>query len=183
MIKRPTTSALIAIALIAVGAALRVARDAGWVPLPPNVAPISAMAILSGLALPRRYALVVPLTAMLMSDLIIGFYTLPVMISFGLSNYIGHVLRRSPTVRLTLAASLSGSVLFFLLTNGAVWAFQTMYPHTIVGLGQAYLAGLPFFRNTLLGDLGFTALLVGGYASAVVYLRHRLTTAISTLHG
>ncbi len=187
MIRRPSTSTLVAIGLIVFGAVLRVARDAGWIPLPPNVAPISAMALLSGIALPRRLTFVVPLAAMLASDLVIGFYSLPVMVAvyaaFAVTNIIGLRLRHRVGAGRVIGASLISSTIFFLVTNAAVWQWQHMYPHTLIGLGQSYLAGLPFFRNTVLGDLVFTGLLVGSYRAIVVYLRERQPLATTSING
>lgn len=172
--------------LILLGATIRVLRDAGIVALPPNVAPITAMAIFSGAVLPRRLAFVLPLTAMLASDLLIGFYALPVMVavyaSFAISNLIGFLVRGRRTARL-LGASLLASTVFYLVTNAAVWAFESMYTHDLTGLGQAYVAGLPFFRNTLLGDLGFTATFFGLYQLGVVYWSRRQAISTSPTHG
>jgi hypothetical protein len=64
------------------------------------------------------------------------------------------------------AAALSGSIMFFVVTNFAVWAMDDMYPHTGAGLAICYTAALPFFRNALAGDLFFTAVLFGGLAMA-----------------
>lgn len=187
MIRRPSTSTLVVIGLVIGGAVIRVARDAGWLPLPPNVAPIAAMALLSGAVLPRRLTFVVPLAAMLVSDLVIGFYSLPVMISvyisFALSNIIGTRLRQRLQVGRVIGASLVGSLVFFLITNAAVWAFQSMYPHTLFGLGQSYLLGLPFFRNTVLGDLVFTGLFVVSYRAIVVYFRQHQLLATRPING
>lgn len=184
---RLSSSTRIVLILIALGAGIRIFRDAGFIPLPPNVAPISALALFSGALLPRRLTFVVPLTAMLMSDLVIGFYRLPVMMAvyaaFALSTLIGHQLQRQRTTPMLIGASLIGSVLFFLITNGATWAFESMYAHTPSGLFQAYLAGVPFFRNTVLGDLGFTALLFGVYELSVVYLRQRAALTPRAING
>jgi hypothetical protein len=54
------------------------------------------------------------------------------------------------------------SLAFFLLSNGAVWAFSGMYPLTGQGLTQCYIAALPFLDKTVLGDLFWTAVLFGG---------------------
>jgi hypothetical protein len=55
------------------------------------------------------------------------------------------------------------SILFFLLSNGAVWAFSGMYPLNPSGLAQCYVAALPFLEKTMLGDLFWTGVLFGGY--------------------
>jgi hypothetical protein len=177
-----STSALVAIGLILLAVASRVARHFGWLELPPNVAPITAVAMFSGAFLPRRLTFVVPLTAMLVSDMLIGFYTLPVMIAvyacFAISNLFGLRLRTRRSIMRLAGWTLAGSTIFFLVTNAAVWAFEGMYPHTVPGLGQAYVAGLPFFRNTVLGDLGYSAVLFGTYALAVVYWRRQHTNVV-----
>lgn len=173
-----------AIGLIVIGAGLRVFRHFGFFPLPPNVAPVSALALFSAVNLPRKYAFVVPLGLMALADIFIGFDLLPITISiygcFAVSYFLGRWLSRRVTVRRLVLVSLSGSVLFFVVTNAAVWAFSTIYPHTGAGLMASYVAGLPFFRNTVLGDLGYTGLFFGLYQLAVVYSRRRLTVAV---HG
>lgn len=170
-----STSTVLAVGLIFLAVASRVARHYGLLDLPPNVAPITAVALFSGVVLPRRYTFIVPLAAMLLSDLFIGFYTLPVMLAvyacFAISNVLGLALRRRQTPARIFGFSLIGSVVFFLVTNAAVWAFQTMYPHTVSGLMQAYSAGLPFFRNTVVGDLGYSIVLFGSYAAVMLYSR------------
>jgi hypothetical protein len=55
------------------------------------------------------------------------------------------------------AAALASSTSFFLLSNGVVWLKSTMYPHTAAGLGDCYVAGLPFYRNDLASTLVFSA--------------------------
>jgi hypothetical protein len=68
------------------------------------------------------------------------------------------------------AASLGGSLLFFVVTNFAVWLTGQMYPMTGAGLGTCYVAAIPFFRNTVLGDVFFATVLFGGLA----FLENRL---------
>jgi hypothetical protein len=62
----------------------------------------------------------------------------------------------------TFTASLAASVLFFLVTNFASWSSGMMpYPMNAGGLIQAYIAGLPFLFNGVLGDLFYTSVLFG----------------------
>lgn len=168
---------LYALGLIFIGAALRVLRHVGLVALPPNVAPVSALAMLSAVALPRRYAFVVPLSLMLVADVLIGFdfwpITLSIYASFAVSYLLGQWVRRHRSTARVLMASLAGSIVFYGVTNAAVWAFGSIYVHTLAGLGQSYMAGLPFFRNTVLGDLGYAGLFFGLYQVAVVYSQRR----------
>jgi len=83
-------------------------------------------------------------------------------------NWVAALLQEAGSTRLnclgTAGAALAGSVLFFLITNFGVWWFQSLYPHTLDGLIACYVAAIPFFRNTLLGDLLYTAVLFGGFA-------------------
>lgn len=176
-----------ALGLIALGAGLRVARHVGWLALPPNVAPVSALAMFSAVTLPRKYALVVPLGLMLLADAFIGFDILPITLSvyacFAVSYVLGQRLRARLSVGRMVVMSLVGSILFFLVTNAAVWQFGTMYARTWAGLGQSYLAGLPFFRNTVLGDLGYSGLFFGLYQLIVVYSKRATRSALESTHG
>ncbi len=140
-------------------------------PHPANFAPIGAIAIFGGAILPRRWALSLPLAAMIVSDLIIGLHPL-VWVTWGsflvialASNHFLHKINPSRVI----GASLSASVFFFVVTNFAVWAQGWLYPITAQGLANCYINALPFFRNTLLGDLIFSAVLFGAYALVYRY--------------
>jgi hypothetical protein len=143
-----------------------------------NVAPVAAVALLAGAILPRQWAFVVPVVGMLLGDFIIGFYHLPVMLtvyaSFALMTFVGTWLREMQPHRLLLA-SLASSTFFFITTNFAVWATADWYPKTWAGLQLCYTLALPFFRNTMLGDLVFTGVLFGAY----LLIAHSLRESIS----
>ena len=138
-----------------------------FLPHAPNFAPIGAMALFGGAKLNKKYALILPLAAMIVSDYFIGFYSWQIMASvygsFLIYGLLGLWARKNGGWLKIGGATLAGSILFFLITNGAVWAFSSMYPHTLVGLFACYAAGLPFWRNTLLGDVFFTAVFFGVY--------------------
>ncbi|RMG58982.1 MAG: hypothetical protein D6717_02095 [Gammaproteobacteria bacterium] len=141
-------------------------------PHPPNVTPVAAMALFAGAHFAdRKLALVVPLLAMLMSDLVLGLHQTLLFVYLGvaLTVLIGTTLRGRARPLPAMGAALLASVLFFLLTNFGVWLTGTLYPHTVQGLFAAYTAGLPFFRNSLLGDLFWTAVLFGGYRALAAY--------------
>lgn len=163
--------------LVLAGALLRVLGHYQLIGLPPNFAPVSAIAMFAAVTLPRRLALIVPVALMVISDWLIGWYFLPIMLTvyacFGVSTLIGLWLKRRVTLGRVLGSSLVGSTFFFLVTNAADWGFGNWYAHTAAGLGQAYLAGLPFFRNTVLGDLAYTGLAFGVYGAVMVYFRRR----------
>ena len=136
-------------------------------PHPPNLTSVAAVALFGGAYLAdRRLAFLVPLGALFLSDLILGFYPHMEMVyaSFALIVCIGFSLRQRRSILRVAGAALAGSVLFFLATNFGVWWFQSLYPHTLDGLVACYAAAIPFFRNTLLGDLLYAALLFGGFA-------------------
>jgi hypothetical protein len=156
---------LLALAMIAIAAALRIA------PHPWNFTPIGAMALFSGAILKdRRLALLFPLVALFAGDLFVGLYNYKVMLvvyaSFLISVAIGFWLRRLRTTGRIALGTLAGAVQFFLLTNFAVWATGLSYQHNFSGLVTCYLAGLPFFWNTLAGDAAYALLLFGGFALA-----------------
>ena len=83
---------------------------------------------------------------------------------FALTVYIGIRIQKSITVTHVAASAVGASVLFFLLTNLGAWMTSGLYPITMGGLMQAYAAGIPFFQNSLIGNLVFTAVMFGGYA-------------------
>lgn len=80
------------------------------------------------------------------------------------------LLSRQVTVTRVIAAPVLASTSFFLVSNYAVWAGSTLYPHTFGGLGACYVAALPFYRNDLLSTTLITALAFG-----LPMLAHRLT--------
>jgi hypothetical protein len=154
--------------LITLGIALR------FLPHPANFAPIGAIAIFSGIYLPKKWAIILPLAAMFFSDLFIGFYALPIMFSvyagFIVMGLISLQIRKNKKVSTVLGGTILGSVIFYLVTNGAVWAFGSLYSHTVAGLMQSYSMAIPFFRNSLLGDLFYTGVLVGAYEASLALL-------------
>ena len=138
------------------------------VPHPPNFTPIGAMALFSGAYLGRRgaVALVAPLGALFLSDLVLGFYRgMPtVYFSVALIVIIGWMaLRRVSPIRVG-GAAVASSVLFFVLTNFGMWLSSGFYPRTLAGLEACYIAAIPFFQNTVAGDLFYAAVLFGGFA-------------------
>ncbi|MEA2991617.1 MAG: hypothetical protein QOD40_537 [Alphaproteobacteria bacterium] len=132
-----------------------------------NFMPVAATALFAGRTFSNRgLALLVPLAAMLLGDLIIGFDSLRMEIviyaSMLLPAAVGIASRRLSGVAVVVAAMLACSLFFFGATNFAVWAFGTMYPHTLAGLTQCFVAALPFLEKTVFGDLLWTAILFGG---------------------
>src|SRR3989344_8083665 len=106
---------------IFLGAVLR------FVPHAANFAPIGAMALFGGAKLNKKYALLLPIAAMLVSDYFIGFYSWKIMasvyVSFLVYGLFGLLLRKKKGWGRVGIAAVAGSIQFFLITNAAVWAF------------------------------------------------------------
>jgi hypothetical protein len=133
-------------------------------PHPQNVAPIAAMALAGGVYLDKKLGLILPLAALFVSDLFIGFYPILFFVygSFLVIGMIGLWLKSHKKPLPVLGATLFGSIIFFLVTNFGVWIVgPEMYPRTLAGLSECYVAAIPFFRNTVLGDLAYTGVLFG----------------------
>ncbi len=146
-------------------------------PHPPNFTPIAATALFGGAYFAsRKAAFLVPLIAMYLSDLFLGFFVydfgwfngqMPfVYVSFAVTVSLGMLIRHRRSPLRVGGAALAGSIVFFIVSNFGVWAVGTFYPKTVEGLVTCYVAAIPFFRNTLAGDFAFTALLFGGFALA-----------------
>lgn len=133
----------------------------------PNFTPIAAIALFGGTYIGRKHlAFIIPLAAMLLSDLFLGFHQtmLAVYLSFAFIVGIGFLLRKRIGVISVLSASLASSLLFFLITNFAAWQSGMMpYPMNIAGLIECYAAGLPFLNNGILGDLVYNTVFFGGF--------------------
>lgn len=134
------------------------------IPHAPNFAPIGGLALFSGSNFKNKIALLIPLSAMFISDIFLGFHkTVPfVYVSFIIIALIGNLIKNNKWQSL-LKASLISSVLFFLITNFGVWATGSMYVKNLNGLMQSYVMGLPFFRNTIISDLFYSFSFFYGY--------------------
>jgi len=136
-------------------------------PHPPNVSPVAAMALFGGAYFSdKRIAFLVPFLALLLSDFMLGLHDTMIYVyaGFALTVVIGFWLKTNMNIgRITLAV-VGSSILFFIISNFGAWFTSGLYPMTLDGLMQAYVAAIPFFQNSLLGNLVFTALLFAGFA-------------------
>ena len=151
----------VVIAFILVGAALRL------IPHPFNFSPIGAIGLFGGAYLGRRaWSVLIPLAALFLSDLVLGFHsTMPAVYgAFVLVTCLGLVLGPKPSALRVGAMAGASSISFFVITNFAVWAESGMYARSFGGLIECYTLAIPFFQNTLAGDLCFSAVLFGAYA-------------------
>ncbi len=152
-------------------------------PHPPNFTPVGGMALFGAAYFSRKYlAFLVPFVALWLSNLMLNnlvyakmypeFYEgfvwfdsglLWVYVSFVLIAGLGFLVLKNVKPLRLLGASLGASVLFFIITNFGTWASGTMYAKTVEGLTACYVAAIPFFWNTLAGDLFYTAVLFGTF--------------------
>jgi hypothetical protein len=162
---------------VALAAVTLAAAAAHALPHPPNFTPLFAMALFGGACFAdRRIAFALPLVAMLLGDVALGYLVYGRMVfsllpfvygSFILTVLLGMCVRQRQRAPLAIAgAALASSVLFYLITNFGSWLVFDFYPRTLDGLVTCYIAGLPFFRNTLLSNALFTLVLFGGFALA-----------------
>lgn len=162
---------IISIILVSLGVACRLLPHM-W-----NFAPIAGIALFAGVYLGKRYAVIVPILAMVAGDLFIGFYAWQLMaVVYGcyvLVGLLGVLIKKHKSAETVLAASIMASVIFFLATNLAVWQFSPWYAKSWEGLTQCYVLALPFFRNTLLGNVFYTGVLFGAYELVIVWARQR----------
>ncbi|MCW2920513.1 MAG: hypothetical protein JWL76_387 [Thermoleophilia bacterium] len=148
--------------LVVVGVLLRLA------PHPWNMTPVGASALFAGARLPLPVAIAVPVGTLAISDLLIGMHSLW-WVTWGtvaITVVFGTVLRERTGPLAIGTVTVAGSLLFFLTTNVAVWVQGGMYPKTIGGLVECFVAAVPFFQNSLVGDLLWSGVLFGGWALA-----------------
>lgn len=162
---------------IAVAALVVLGTFMRMLPHTPNMLPMSALALFAGAKIERApIALCVVLLPMLLTDLVIGFHvTMPVVyLSLALTLWIGRGLaradaavgKRGPAVAAgqIAGASLTSSLVFFVITNLGVFLFQDLYPRTLDGLLACFIAAIPFFQSSVVADLFYAAVFFGGAA-------------------
>jgi hypothetical protein len=138
-------------------------------PHAPNFTPIAASALFAGTVLRHRgLAILVPLLAMSISDTLLGFdhraMTVIIYALFVLPALVAYLPKRMRAPGMFLPVMVGFSLLFFIVTNFAVWAGSGMYPHTFAGLATCYLVALPYLHQMMVGDLFWAAVLFGGAA-------------------
>jgi hypothetical protein len=160
----------LAVVMTVLGALLRLA------PHPPNFTPIGGVALFGGARLRGWQAYLVPLLALAITDPIRsrmeGGYpayssgTVIVYACFLISVFLGRTFLRDTNNPVRIASVVfAGSLQFYIITNFFVWfGSHDMYPQTLSGLSACYVAALPFYGRTLLGDLFYSGVLFGAYA-------------------
>ncbi len=143
-----------------------------------NFTPIGAIALFSGFYFKKKYAFVVPVLALFISDAFLGFYNWKLMLlvygSFLLCVVLGFWLKKHKKWYTVAGTSIIAALLFFFITNFAVWMFTPWYAKTLSGIIQCYIMAIPFFRNTLLGNLFYVTVLFGAYEIVQVLIKNKL---------
>ena len=148
-------------------------------PHPYNFTPLIAVTLLSSYSLSNKFlAIMIPLFGFWLSDLFMNNYIYAgyfadftvfnsVMIwTYGaiiLVALFGSSFLNKISAGKVVLASLSGSTIFYLISNFGVWALSPMYAKTLIGLAQCYSLALPFYGTALMGDLVYSAILFGAY--------------------
>ncbi len=126
------------------------------IPHPPNFTPILGMAVFSGAIINRKIvAYLVPLAAMLISDLYLGLHSGMPIIYFTLAIcvLIGTFIESRVTILNSILGITAGVLIFYLITNFIVWYGSGMYENSFSGLITCYVMGLPFLQNTFISSL------------------------------
>lgn len=142
------------------------------IPHPANFTAVGSGALFAGAKLARPWNYIVPLGALMITDLIIGLHgtMLYVYSSIAVSIWMGEkFLAKNPKTSRMITVALASSVIFFIVTNFGVWASTAMYSKTSAGLIQSYVMGIPFWRNMMIADVVFTV----GFFSLYSYASNR----------
>ncbi len=173
------TIIIIAVLLVIFGVVMRL------LPHAPNMTPIVALAFIGSMYLGRRWAIILPLTALLLSDILVGFYDVGVMtsvyLSFALIGLLSWTTKKYKSFLPVGVTVIGASFSFYIITNSAVWMFSPWYEKSISGLLLSYELGLPFLRNMIVGDVAYTLLLVGAFEGALALRRTRIFSKNPTL--
>lgn len=143
-----------------------------FIPHPPNFTPIMAMAIFGGATFSNKtWAFSIPLLAMFVSDIFISLHTtmIAVYLCFAAGVMIGIFIKEKKSILTVAGAGIVSSVVFFVGTNLGVWLLSGWYPINFTGMVTAFELALPFYHNTLISTLMYSAILFGGYELVLRY--------------
>ena len=134
------------------------------IPHPPNVTPIAAVALLGGIYFSNRViSFIIPLILLLISDIFLGFYG-PMMIfvylGFISTTFIGILIKNNRSINTILGATILSALSFFIISNFGCWITSSLYTKDLTGLTNCFLAAIPFFRNSLIGDVFFVSSII-----------------------
>jgi hypothetical protein len=147
------------------------------IPHVPNFSPLAAVILFSTMLAKDKKYLIMPFVALLVSDFFLGFYHLGIMLSvygsFTLILLLGYWVKKYKNITNLITATLGAGLLFFLVTNFAVWYFGTWYAHDFSGLMLSYMMAIPFFKQTILSNLLYTGLLFGVYETVQLLVKQK----------
>ena len=126
------------------------------IPHPPNFTPMLGMAVFAGTVFDKKvFSFLIPLLAMILSDLFLGLHSgiFIVYLAICLNVVIGIYLINKIRYSKILGSLIAGSLVFFIVTNFAVWLYSGMYPYNFDGLLSCYIMALPFFQNTIISSI------------------------------
>ena len=141
-------------------------------PHPENFAPVAAVAIFAGFFMNKKYAIIIPIAATVLSDIFIGFYPYVLWVygTYAIIALIGLMMQsrvqNSTGIKkggYIYGTTIAASIIFFLVTNFGVWTSGLFYEMSIKGLMASYIAAIPFFRMSLLADVVYITLMTGVY--------------------
>jgi len=135
------------------------------VPHPPNFTALGAIALFGGAFFNnKRLAFIIPITIMLLSDIILGYkLVISVYIGFVSMVYIGFYLKKKQNGLRIVNAAFIGSLIFFIITNFAVFLTSSLYPKNIIGFIECYTLAIPFFINTLSSNIIYSLIMFYGF--------------------
>lgn len=149
-----------------------VAITSRFLPHPPNFTAVGAVALFGGAFFSNnRFTWLIPFVALLISDVILNtfvyhidfsWYSLGTYLAFGIIYLLGNSIKKISVTNVLLGSFLA-SFLFFVVTNTFSWITFDFYTKDLTGLLSSYAAGLPFFWNTVVGDLFYVTVLFGSY--------------------
>jgi len=132
------------------------------IPHPANFTAVGAFAIFNSRKMGVIKAVIFVLLVMLVSDALIGFHYAQAFVYLGFVSYAlwGFIAKSKLGI---LAAAVGGSLSFFVISNIGVW-LGPWYTHDLAGLVRCFTLALPFYRNTLIGDVVCTVAIFSAYA-------------------
>lgn len=152
-----------------------------FLPHPFQFTPVGASLLFFGAHRPKR-EMWVPVALLAASDLLLNRFVyntplhpdqLVIWAWYAGAIGLGMLLGSRISAARVAGASLGVSVTFYVISNFAVWMTYEMYPKTWQGLLACYAAAVPFFRNTVAGDLVFSAVLFGIPLAAAAMRREK----------
>jgi len=180
--KKTLLQILLTICLVVVAVGWRLINNSYQIA--PNLELVTAVSVLAAVTMGWRAALIVPITTMVISDLIIGntsifVFTWGSFAVIGLGATLLRKLKNKPKLQILSSVGFAAvsSFLFFAVTNFGVWV-QGWYPATLSGLVNSYIMAIPFYRTMLIGNL----IIVPSVITILQLVKSRQTANISVVN-